>query len=259
MHQILIKEMKFFTHKDGPDFQKNDGREYLLDLILDFGYVQTANQDDLDNKTDYSKVYDLLKEYFKQLKIDSIEYACSGIIDLLLNFDTTIIAVEAILQETPVVKDRKSPYIAVRQKRKRNNLVYLSIGSNLNNPTVQLDQAIEHIKDLEEVSHCRASTYYQTAAWGKSDQADFVNAAIEFIYKGSPFKLLQQCQEIELKMGRKRVVKWGPRLIDIDIIFFDDLEINHPDLTIPHPYFRERDFVMDPILELKRKSSCENI
>ncbi len=253
MHQIILKDLVFYSHIGVFDFEKTEGQEFRLDLVLEFGYIEAADQDDLQKTCNYAEIYQLLTEYFAKSRVNLLEYACSEIIDLLLDYDASIVSADLTLKKPEAPIEGQFAYMAVREKRKRNNLVYLSLGSNLGDSAAILKQAIERIEVLPEVSHLRASEFIQTMPWGKTDQPNFVNAAVELIYRGSPFKLLRQCQKIESDLGRKRLVKWGPRLIDIDIIFFDDLEINSPELIIPHPYFRERDFVMEPIMELKRQ------
>lgn len=255
MNQIIMKEMSFFSKIGVLNFEKEKGQNFIVDLTLDYGYIQAADTDDLKQTTDYAGVYSLLESYFAKCRADLLESVCNEIIDLLLAFDEKIVQVDILLKKPEAPINGKFAYMAVRQKRKRHNLVYLSLGSNLGDSVKMLDRAIEMLKDIPEISHLRESKYIQTMPWGKTDQPNFVNAAVELIYQGSPFKLLHQCQKIETELGRKRIVKWGPRLIDIDIIFFDDLTINTQELKIPHPYYRERDFVMEPILELKRMKS----
>ncbi len=247
-----MKDMFFFSHIGVFDFEKKQGQRFIVDLVLDFGYCEAADTDELSQTTSYADVFQQLEKYFEQASVDLLEHACTEIIDLLFEFDSKIVAIDIVLKKPDAPIDGQFGYMAVHQKRKRYNLVYLSLGSNLGNSVELLHIAIEKLEALSGVSHLRKSEFIQTMPWGKTDQPNFVNAAVELIYQGSPFKLLKQCQQIEMEMGRKRKEKWGPRLIDIDIIFFDDLEINTETLKIPHPYHRERDFVMNPILELKR-------
>ncbi|HHT25161.1 MAG TPA: 2-amino-4-hydroxy-6-hydroxymethyldihydropteridine diphosphokinase [Clostridiaceae bacterium] len=254
MHQIIMKDLQFKSHIGVFDFEKEQGQKFAVDLILDLGYIEAAEQDDLEKTVNYAAIFQLLENYFEKSKVDLLEFACGEIIQEILKFDSRILNVDLTLKkpQAPIAGD--FAYMAVRQQRKRYNLVYLSIGSNLNDPVKQLDDAVNFLQQIPGISHFRCSSYIATKPWGKTDQPDFFNAATEFIYQGTPFELLRACQNIENKMGRNRIEKWGPRLIDIDIIFFGDLEINHPELVIPHPYFRERDFVMDPIMELKRQA-----
>ena len=87
-------------------------------------------------------------------------------------------------------------------------------------------------------------------AWGKTDQADFVNSVICIKTTLSPQHLLDSLQNIEQQMGRVKAEKWGPRIIDIDILVFADFVVNQPQLCIPHPYICERSFVLAPLFEL---------
>lgn len=255
MHQIILKDLKYYSHIGVFDFEKEQGQAFVVDLILDLGFIEAAKQDDLGKTVNYGEIFQLLENYFTEAKVDLLEFACNEIIEQVLNFDQRINAVDLTLKKPQAPIEGDFAYMAVRQKRKRNNLVYLSLGSNLGDPLKQLDDAVEYLQDISGITHFRCSSYIATKPWGKTDQPDFVNAAVEFNYTGTPFELLAECQKIENRMGRSRIEKWGPRLIDIDIIFFGDLELNHPQLIIPHPYHRERDFVMDPILELTRNIS----
>ena len=96
----------------------------------------------------------------------------------------------------------------------------------------------------------QASRIYETAAWGIQDQPDFLNQAFEVETEKEPIGLLQTVLEIELEMGRVRVQKWGQRLIDIDILYYDDLIWESEQLTLPHPHLHERNFVLSPLMDI---------
>lgn len=127
--------------------------------------------------------------------------------------------------------------------------VYLHTGTNLGDKAANLQSAIEWI-ELRIGTAVTVSGIYHTKAWGITDQPDFLNQAIEIQTKLDPFQVLEQIQDIEQLMGRKREIKWGERLIDIDILFYDAQIINTKDLTIPHPYLHYRNFVLVPMLEI---------
>ncbi len=127
--------------------------------------------------------------------------------------------------------------------------IYLSLGANLGNREANLQQAIELIKErLGEV--IAISSFIETAAWGKTDQPDFLNLALLVATNYSPLKALTIIQEIEHQLGRERKEKWGARLIDIDIIFWDNQVISEVQLTVPHPLMHERTFVLIPMAEI---------
>lgn len=128
-------------------------------------------------------------------------------------------------------------------------LTYLSLGSNLGNRLENLIRALENLKKAGN-KIIKVSSFYETKPVGKEEQPDFLNLVAEVKTSLSPFLFLALTQRIEKKMGRERKEKWGPRIIDIDIVLFDDLEIESEKLTIPHPLARERAFVLLPLAEL---------
>jgi len=104
---------------------------------------------------------------------------------------------------------------------------------------------------FSDIAVSRISSFYRTPAWGVEEQEDFINAVCEVRFSGSAEKLLEIGLDIEDKMGRLRQKKWGPRLIDIDILEFNRQQIGLPHLQIPHPYYTQRAFVLVPFAELE--------
>jgi len=129
------------------------------------------------------------------------------------------------------------------------NKAYLLTGGNLGNRLDNLHKAANYLQQ-----YCgkivRKSSVYETAAWGLEDQPDFYNQVLLINTMLSAQELITQLLIIENKMGRKREVKMGPRTIDIDILFYDDIIINEPDLIIPHPRMQDRRFVLIPLAEI---------
>jgi len=128
--------------------------------------------------------------------------------------------------------------------------VYLSLGSNIGDSVNYLDKAVDILDKHELIHNIKVSSYYQTDPVGYLDQDVFVNIAVCLETDLSPYELLEVCQEIEEALERVRVVRWGPRTIDVDIILFDDVQMTDEKLTIPHPRMHERAFVLVPIAEL---------
>jgi 2-amino-4-hydroxy-6-hydroxymethyldihydropteridine diphosphokinase len=130
------------------------------------------------------------------------------------------------------------------------NIVYIGLGSNMGDKKGQLKQARKMIEDITDVEIIQASSLYLTSPWGNLDQEDFINQVIK-ISTGLPARdLLNRLQEIEIKMGRQRNVRWGPRTIDLDILLYGDEIIDSPELRVPHPHMRERLFVLIPLQEM---------
>lgn len=128
--------------------------------------------------------------------------------------------------------------------------VYLLLGSNLGDRKQLLIDAVQEI-EIRIGKVFAISSYYETAAWGNTEQPAFLNVALGINTLLTPLAVLQQALTIEAQLGRVRFEKWGSRLIDIDIIFYDDLVIaNDDELVIPHPEMKNRRFVLTPLAEI---------
>lgn len=132
---------------------------------------------------------------------------------------------------------------------------YLSIGSNMGNRAAYLDQAVLRLKEHSRIVAVEASSWLETAPWGNTDQDSFLNGALKVITDLMPEELLDYMQQLEQEAGRERKIHWGPRTLDLDIIWWEDgdgqcLTFFSNRVTIPHPYFWERSFVLLPLKEL---------
>lgn len=130
----------------------------------------------------------------------------------------------------------------------RFHTAYLLLGSNLNQPALQLKKAMLKIEKFGRI--LRTSSMYQTAAWGLADQPDFLNQIVILKTHLEAEQLMQELLKVESDMGRIRTTKNAPRTIDLDILFFDKEIHKAPDLQIPHPRIQERKFVLIPLNEL---------
>ena len=127
--------------------------------------------------------------------------------------------------------------------------IYLSLGTNLGNREENLLKAKE-LLNAYGIVVAKESCIYQTAAWGKADQPQFLNQVIMVSTKLSPAQLLVRINQVEQEMGRVRKEKWGERLIDIDILYYQDEIVDDPELKIPHPEIQNRRFVLVPLAEI---------
>jgi len=127
---------------------------------------------------------------------------------------------------------------------------FIGVGSNLGDP---LARAVEAIECLRQVSGCqvlRRSSFYQTEPVGFLDQQWFINAVVEIRTELTAAKLLGELQAIESRMGRQKLLKWGPRVIDLDILLYGQEIIREDDLIVPHPELHKRRFVLEPLHEI---------
>lgn len=131
------------------------------------------------------------------------------------------------------------------------DVVFIGLGSNMGEKELNIKRAVELIRGIARILILKESSLYLSKAWGKEDQADFVNQVVKLKTILPPEQLLHRLQEIEIKMGRQRKEKWGPRIIDLDILLYGDRVISTEELTVPHPYMQERLFVLYPLQELE--------
>jgi 2-amino-4-hydroxy-6-hydroxymethyldihydropteridine diphosphokinase len=127
---------------------------------------------------------------------------------------------------------------------------YLALGSNLGDRLANLQQAVDLLGDRDDLTVLRSSRVYETEAVGPP-QPDYLNVVIEASTTLPPPELLQACLAVEEEMGRVRTERWGPRVIDVDVLTYGREAINLPGLEIPHPRMHERLFVLAPLLELE--------
>lgn len=127
---------------------------------------------------------------------------------------------------------------------------FIGLGSNLGEPVENLRNALQFINGTQGISVKSVSSVYLTEPMGYEDQPWFYNCVAEVETELSPERLLHSLQAVENKLGRVRIIRWGPRTVDLDILLYDNLRVDSEYLTIPHPRMEERAFVMVPLAEI---------
>jgi 2-amino-4-hydroxy-6-hydroxymethyldihydropteridine diphosphokinase len=130
-------------------------------------------------------------------------------------------------------------------------LAYLGLGSNLGDRATRLSLAVQALDQLAGVRVLRVSGVYETEPWGLSDQPWFLNQVVEVETRLEPATLLQAVKGVEQRLGRRPSARWGPRVIDVDILLYDGLRFDTPTLTIPHRELWNRLFVLRPLSDLR--------
>ncbi len=130
------------------------------------------------------------------------------------------------------------------------NTAYLSLGSNLGDRKAQLRQAVQLLSQHPAIFNIRISSIYETAPVGYTDQGLFLNLTVQLQTTLAAVELLDSCQEIEKLLHRERLIRWGPRTVDLDILLYNQQTIDTERLTVPHPRMHERAFVLVPLQEL---------
>jgi len=127
---------------------------------------------------------------------------------------------------------------------------YIGLGSNLDNPVDQVNQARAAIAALPEVAEIGFSPLYRSLPVGPQDQPDYINAVMRVVTELAPLALLRQLQQIENQHGRLRLVRWGARTLDLDVLLYGQQAIDEPDLIVPHPELARRAFVLYPLADV---------
>jgi 2-amino-4-hydroxy-6-hydroxymethyldihydropteridine diphosphokinase len=126
----------------------------------------------------------------------------------------------------------------------------IALGSNIGDKVRHIADAVAAFTADGRVRVVQKSLDYQTPPWGKTDQDWFVNAVMSVSTDMPAYDLLARCQAVEQQLGRERLERWGPRVIDLDILVYRDLVLNEPDLILPHPHITDRAFVLRPLLDV---------
>ena len=131
------------------------------------------------------------------------------------------------------------------------NDVFVGIGGNVDSPLKRAYTAVSMLNQLNSTSVTGVSPIYTTSPVGLTDQPDFINLVVELQTALLPEQFFEELKRIEVALGRTRTIRWGPRVIDLDVLLFGDVEVNTDTLVIPHPRMLERRFVLAPLLDLR--------
>ncbi|OOF59061.1 2-amino-4-hydroxy-6-hydroxymethyldihydropteridine diphosphokinase [Rodentibacter myodis] len=138
------------------------------------------------------------------------------------------------------------------------NQAYIALGSNLNTPVEQLNNALKAIDRLAQTKLVSVSSFYQSKPLGPQDQPDYVNAVAKIETMLTPLALLDELQRIEQEQGRVRLRRWGERTLDLDILLYGDEVIENERLTVPHYDMQNREFVIVPLMEIAPNLTLPN-
>ncbi len=131
------------------------------------------------------------------------------------------------------------------------DIVYIGLGSNIEQPYLQIKNAIIALDKLPAITVTMDSGYFKSKPMGPEDQPDYVNAVVELETSMDAIELLKHCQQIEKQQGRIKLRHWGERTVDLDILLYADQQIETEELIVPHPGICQRDFVYMPLLKIK--------
>lgn len=284
MFKIFVKDLKLYGYHGVREHEKKDGQYFLFNIDIHIKDSDYTGRDELENTLSYSDVIREVKKINKSKKFDLLETFCQvlakRIMEISILVESVIVRIE---KPSPPIDEKldavgieyilnRSVFRPVKTVDKKSddsigsvsnniNEAYLSLGSNTGNRKLNLKRAIELLGDNPEINIDAVSSIYETEPMYVKDQGSFYNLVIRVsISNLGPFELLGFIKAIEYKLGRKKGgTRYGPRPIDIDILYFGSEKIESDILQIPHPGISGRRFVLLPLSEIAPDTRIEGL
>ena len=247
--EIQIKDLEVFANHGVFPEETRLGQKFLLSLTMYTDTRKAGTGDCLEDSIDYGAVSHFMTDYMKQHTWKLIEAAAEHLAEELLLRYPLLKGVTLELKKPWAPVGLPLDTVAVKITRFWHR-AYLGLGSNLGDKEAYLNQAV---KALDETRGCqveKVSSYLVTEPYGGVEQDDFLNACLCLKTYLSPEELLRRLHEIEQDAHRERIVRWGPRTLDLDILLYDDLILETEDLILPHMDMENREFVLKPLSEI---------
>lgn len=249
MDKIYINNLEFIGFHGVFPEEKKLGQKFLVSLELIVDTREAGKTGDLTKSVHYGLVAQDVERVFLEKSIDLIETCAENIAEMVLKKYELVKEVKVTVKKPWAPLQMHFENVAVEISRKWHK-VYLSLGSNIGDKRENLLEAIKRVGELENTEVVKSSTILETEPFGYIEQDNFLNACLEVKTLLTPQEFLSSILKIELDMGRVREIKWGPRVIDIDILFYDNEIIQEDNLAVPHPWICEREFVLEPLSEI---------
>lgn len=249
MDQIKIEDLEIFANHGVFPEENRLGQKFVISAVLHTDTRRAGLTDDLEASINYGEVSSFITSYVKDHTFKLIERVAEGLAEeLLIRYrGLEKIRLEVKKPWAPVGLPLRSVSVAIERSWHE---VYIALGSNIGDSEQILKDAIASLNSLPNTKVDKVSSLISTAPYGVIDQPDFLNGCLKLRTLMDPRELLGELNRIEKEAGRERIIHWGPRTLDLDIIFYDDLVCQEEDLCIPHVEMHKRDFVLRPLEEI---------
>jgi dihydroneopterin aldolase/2-amino-4-hydroxy-6-hydroxymethyldihydropteridine diphosphokinase len=252
--QIEISALRVVAIVGALPHEREIAQPLQIDLTLDVDLADAGRSDDLDDTVHYGFVADQVVALVQESKDTLLERLAARIADEVLTFDRVeAVTVLVTKLRPPIAADAASTAVRLHRTRATAALgprsahrAFIALGSNLGDRESFLRTGVHGLGNVIAMS----DVYETDPVGGPDDQGAYLNMVVEVETTLDPFALLRRRQRIEAEAMRQRVVHWGPRTLDVDIILYDDVTIRADDLVVPHPLFSERRFVLQPLSDI---------
>ncbi len=247
--KISIKGLEVFANHGVYPEENKLGQKFVVNAVL---YVDTrcaGLTDDLEKSVNYGTVCHQITEFLTANTYKLIERAAEELARHLLVSNQLIHEIDIEIEKPGAPIGLPLETVSVKIHRGWHQ-VAIALGSNIGDTRKYLDDAVRSIGELPDTEVLKVASYIVTKPYGGVEQDDFLNSAMTIRTLYTPEELLDKLHEIEKEAGRERIIHWGPRTLDLDILLYDDLVLDTLDLTIPHIEMHLRDFVLRPLAEI---------
>lgn len=249
MDYITITQLKVFAHHGVLPEETRDGQDFYVNAKLYLETKEAGDSDDLTKSVHYGEVSELITKFMQENTFQLIEAVAENTaVEVLRAFPLLKgIELEICKPHAPIPLPFGNVSVTIKRMW---HTAYIAFGSNIGEKEKYIIEAIDKLKAHKECRVKRVSSLLITKPYGGVEQDDFVNGALELETLLEPEKLLAVLNKIEAEAGRERLIHWGPRTLDLDIIFYDNIILDTDKLHIPHIDMHNREFVLAPLNEL---------
>ena len=271
MYKIFVKNLKLFGYHGVNPEEKINGQDFIFNTAVylkeDREKPDIALNDDISNTVNYSEIITVIKDVNSAKKFDLLETLSKQIAQNILDFSPLISKVKVRVEKPnpPIKEDLESVGVVCKLEKSPKLKVsgfYLSAGSNTGDREKNLRDAVSGLEIKDFIKILKVSSIYETEPMYNKEQDSFYNIALEGTIAGDygPFEFLGLLKSIEYHMGRKGgAIRYGPRVIDLDLLYFEGFKIMSDMLVVPHPLIKERKFVLLPLAEIAPGLEIEGI
>ena len=246
LDEIRIEDLEVFANHGVFPEENVLGQKFLVSAVLYTDTRRAGRTDDLTASIHYGEVCAFIDRYLREHTFKLLERAAESLAEeLLLNTQNLRkVRIEIKKPWAPVGLPLKTVSVSIEREW---HDVIIALGSNMGDREGYLNGAVEKLNAVRGCRVKKVSDFIETPPYGVTDQADFLNGCLEMETLMYPHELLDELHRIEKEAGRERIVRWGPRTLDLDIIFYDDMILQDDDLCIPHVEMHKREFVLKPL------------
>ncbi|XCP87106.1 2-amino-4-hydroxy-6-hydroxymethyldihydropteridine diphosphokinase [Roseburia hominis] len=249
MDKIKVKNLEVFANHGVYPEETKLGQKFLISCVLHVDTRTAGKTDSLEESVNYGTISHLIKEKMEKDTYQLIEAVAEHLAEEILLFDEKIRKVDLEVKKPWAPVGLPLETVAVEVSRSW-HVAYVAFGSNMGEKREYIEKAIEGIRHTEKCRVEKVSSILETEPYGVTEQDVFLNGVLKLQTLLTPQELLDRLHELEQEAGRKRVIRWGPRTLDLDIVLYDDLILEEDDLCIPHVDMQNRDFVLRPMAEI---------